>query len=84
MHQTLQRRLDLAEAERAAAEMEMIEREKMAQEMLKEQEVLLDAAKEESKKLEQQAEENVKVANELLYLGDIPILFLAVILRKEG
>ena len=52
--------------------------------MLKEQEVLLDAAKEESKKLEHQAEENAKVTNELRYLDDIPILFLAVILRKEG
>ncbi|EMS55502.1 hypothetical protein CFC21_002573 [Triticum aestivum] len=71
MHQTLQRRLDLAEAERAAAEMEMIEREKMAQEMLKEQEVLLDAAKEESKKLEQQAEENVKLRELLMDRGHV-------------
>ncbi|XP_020149278.1 uncharacterized protein [Aegilops tauschii subsp. strangulata] len=71
MHQTLQRRLDLAEAERAAAEMEMIEREKMAQEMLKEQEVLLDAAKEESKKLEQQAEENAKLRELLMDRGHV-------------
>ncbi|VAH18886.1 hypothetical protein VPH35_009179 [Triticum aestivum] len=71
MHRTLQRRLDLAEAERAAAEMEMIEREKMAQEMLKEQEVLLDAAKEESKKLEQQAEENAKLRELLMDRGHV-------------
>ncbi|KAI5018478.1 hypothetical protein ZWY2020_043366 [Hordeum vulgare] len=71
MHQTLQRRLDLAEAERAAAEMEMIEREKIAQEMLKEQEVLLDAAKEESKKLEQQAQENAKLREVLMDRGHV-------------
>jgi hypothetical protein len=61
MHETLQRRRELAEAEREAAERETMERETIAQEMLKEQELVLEAAKEESKKLVQQAQENAKV-----------------------
>ena len=61
MHETLQRRRELADADIAAAVWEMVERETVAQERLKEQEVLLKAAKEESQKLEQQAQENVKL-----------------------
>lgn len=71
MHQTLQRRFDLAEADRAAAEAEIIGRETMTQQMLKEQEVLLDAAKEESKKLKQQAQENAKLRELLMDRGHV-------------
>ncbi|KAM0916174.1 hypothetical protein ACQ4PT_010277 [Festuca glaucescens] len=71
MHETLQRRRELAEADRAAAEREMIARETTAQEMLKEQEVLLEAAKEESKRLEQQAQENAKLRELLTDRGHV-------------
>ncbi|CAM0955653.1 unnamed protein product [Alopecurus aequalis] len=71
MHETLQRRRELAEEDRAAAEREMVERETAAQEMLKEQEVRLEAAKEESKNLEQQAQENAKLRELLMDRGHV-------------
>ncbi|XP_047043726.1 uncharacterized protein LOC124647921 [Lolium rigidum] len=71
MHETLQRRRELAQADRAAAEREMVERETTAKEMLKEQEVLLEAAKEESKRLEQQAQENAKLRELLTDRGHV-------------
>ncbi|CAN6351119.1 unnamed protein product [Urochloa humidicola] len=61
MHNTLQRRLAAAEAERAAAEKAKTEREALAKKSLKEQELSLEAAKKHSKVLEQQAQENAKL-----------------------
>ncbi|CAL5094777.1 unnamed protein product [Urochloa decumbens] len=61
MHNTLQRRLAAAEAERAAAEKAKTEREALAKKSLKEQELSLEAAKTHSKMLEQQAQENAKL-----------------------
>ncbi|CAL4908037.1 unnamed protein product [Urochloa decumbens] len=61
MHNTLQRRLAAAEAERAAAEKAKTEREALAKKSLKEQELSLEAAKTHSKMLEEQAQENAKL-----------------------
>ncbi|CAN6360229.1 unnamed protein product [Urochloa humidicola] len=69
MHNTLQRRLAVAEAERAAAEKAKIEREALAQKSLDEQELSLEAAKRHSKRLEQQAQENSKLRELLTNRG---------------
>ncbi|CAN6346968.1 unnamed protein product [Urochloa humidicola] len=69
MHNTLQRRLAAAEAERAAAEKAKIEREALAQKSLNEQELSLEAAKKHSKRLEQQAHENLKLRELLTNRG---------------
>ncbi|WVZ98414.1 hypothetical protein U9M48_043863 [Paspalum notatum var. saurae] len=71
MHNTLQRRLHAAEAERAAAEKEKLERVASAQKSLKDQELLLEAAKNESKRLEQQAKENAKLRELLTDRGHV-------------
>jgi hypothetical protein len=67
MHNTLQRRLATAEAQRVAAEKAKLEREALAQRNLKEQELLLEAAQEHSKRLEEQARENAKVTSLKFY-----------------
>jgi len=61
MHNTLQRRLAAAEAERVAAEKAKLEREASAQKSLREHELSLEAATNHSKRLEQQAQENAKL-----------------------
>ncbi|KAL6619287.1 hypothetical protein ACP70R_034426 [Stipagrostis hirtigluma subsp. patula] len=71
MHNTLQRRLAAAEAERAAAEKAKLEREASAQKTLEAQEFLLEAAKEESKRLEEQAQENAKLKELLMDRGHV-------------
>ncbi|KAJ1262759.1 hypothetical protein BS78_09G134600 [Paspalum vaginatum] len=71
MHNTLQMRLHAAEAERAAAEKEKLERIASAQKSLKDQELLLEAAKNESKRLEQQAKENAKLRDLLTDRGHV-------------
>lgn len=61
MHRTLGARLAAADAERAAAEQEKLEKDESARKALAEQTLIMDEVVQQSKKLQQEAEDNAKV-----------------------